>query len=113
LYDALVKPENVLDPKISPELYAHGRSIAYWNTRRYLSWQINNPDYYAQEALEKTPSEFARQHENKWVSSEGVFVPPGWWDDCEDADACAAVSGPVVVALDAAISGDSFAVVTV
>ena len=94
-----------------PELYINGASIGYWCTRRYLPWQ-QNPAYYAQEALSKTPSEFERQHENKWQSSTQAFIPIEWWDACK-GDVTPPARTDVVVAVDAAVSGDCFAIVVV
>ena len=114
LYLAGVKHGRVLDPDISPELYVNGRTAVYWNTRRYLSWQQNNPDYYAQEAIEKTPAEFRRQHDNEWVSSESAFLDSiAWWDACKGELPPLRDKQAIVVALDAAVSGDCFAVVGV
>lgn len=95
------------------EVYANAeaRMLCLWNTVPRCAWQTE--EYYAQERATLLPGEFSRVHENKWSTSVEAFVPDGWWDDCEDADACASTANPVVIALDAAISGDSFAVVVV
>lgn len=113
LYEAVVKHGVVLDPDISPELYVSGRSIAYWNTRRYLPWQIENDDYYRQEALEKTPAEFSRQHENKWASSTNAFMPIEWWDACKGELPTFDKNVPMVIGIDAAVTHDCFAIVGV
>lgn len=113
LYDDLVTPENVLDPAISPELYASGKSVAYWNTRRYLPWQVDNDDYYAQERREKTPTEYRRQHHNEWQNALSVFVDPLWWTACEGELPPHTDRSLYVMALDAAVSGDCFALVLV
>jgi phage terminase large subunit-like protein len=115
LYQAIVKPENVINHNISPELYADNRTIVYWNTRRYLPWQQGEAAqaYYRQEALEKTPSEFDRQHGNKWVTSQSVFVPGEWWDACKDEIPALTQYQSCVIALDAAVSGDCFAIILV
>ena len=109
LYEAGVRNGEVIDRE--HEMYRNARLFVLWNTRPTLPWQTR--EYYADQAATLKPSEFRRVHRNEWVHSVEAFVPDGWWDDCEDAAACAAASGPVIVALDAAISGDSFAVVTV
>lgn len=110
LHKAVVKPENKLDDSISPELYVHGRTIVYWNTRRYLFWQIDNKEYYEQEELEKSPQEFRRQHHNEWTSSEDVFVPIEWWRACQGELPSLGQYQSVVVGLDAAVSNDCFAI---
>lgn len=110
LYNGIVK-NGAAHPTI-PELYTNGSSIAYWCTRRYLPWQ-QNPDYYAQEALSKPPSEFSRQHENEWQSATSAFIPLEWWDACEEALPPLQSSELMVIALDAATSDDCFAIVGV
>lgn len=115
LYTSTVKPENVLNPDISPELYADGRTIVYWNTRRYLDWQTDDKAqaYYAIEAKEKTPTEFERVHLNRWVTSGSVFIPKEWWEHCQGDIPALTQYQSVVIALDAAVSGDCFAMVCV
>lgn len=115
LYKANVKPE-YLHPSI-PELYINGTSIAYWCTRRYLPWQVDNPAYYVQEAKDKTPQEFDRVHGNIWSTSKEMFVPIQWWDACDVRIAGGVLSAlngrGVVMGIDAAVENDCFAVVIV
>lgn len=98
-----------------PEVYTRGGSIAYWCTRRFLPWQSNDAAaaYYAQEALEKTPSEFRRIHNNEWVTSENVFVPSEWWDACRGDVPTLDKRTPMVLAMDAGVTSDCFALVGV
>lgn len=109
LYEMGVVEGKVLN--IDREMYANGRTFVLWNTHPTLPWQT--PEYYADQRSVLKPSEFSRVHENKWSAAVESFIPEGWWADCEDTAAVAAITLPVVVALDAAISGDSFAVATV
>ena len=87
------------------------RLFCLWNDRPRLPWQI--PEYYAQEASILTPNEFLRVHRNQWVTSEDVFVPAEWWDACKGTLSTLATVDPVVIAADAAVSGDCFGVVAV
>lgn len=111
LWTATVKGHTPIDPDISPELYEDGSTIAYWNTRRYLPWQDNNTAYYEQEAKEKTPQEFRRQHHNEWVTSEDVFIQAGYWDACQGTLPAMGQYSRVIVALDAGITNDTFGIV--
>lgn len=112
LYEQLVKPENLLDVGIPGlEVYAKVKVLCLWNTTPRLEWQTN--DYYASEAITLTPSEFQRVHRNQWTTSENVFVPGEWWDACQDEMPPLPVNAPLVVALDAAVSGDCFGIVAV
>lgn len=90
-----------------PEVYASGRSIAYWNTQRYLEWQTD--DYYASEAQKLTPSEFARIHKNEWVTSTEAYVDITWWDSCKVDAIPVTPQTPQILALDAGVTSDCFA----
>jgi phage terminase large subunit-like protein len=111
LYEAGVKRGIVLNPQISPELYVNGDMAVYWNTRRYLPWQQNNPQYYEREEREKTPGEFRRQHCNEWATSTSPFVPIEWWDACRGDVPPLNQYENMVVAIDAAVTSDCFALV--
>lgn len=111
LYKSIIKG-GALHPTI-PELYTKGNSIGYWCTRRYMSWQQDNPEYYAQEAQDKTPQEFARVHGNEWSSSSEAFIPIQWWDACKVDTMPPAERRGVIIGVDAAVDGDCFAVVIV
>lgn len=114
LYEAIVK--NGVECPIAPELYISGKSIAYWCTRRYLPWQTSESGlaYYRQEALEKTPQEYARIHDNAWSSTMDAFVPPQWWNNCKVDSLPELRQGQgVVIGLDGALRDDCFAIVLV
>lgn len=71
--------------------------------------------YYANEAATQTPSQYIRLHENRWASAESSFVPIEQWDRCMepfplDPDD---TQTPIVLSLDAAVTGDCFGVVAV
>lgn len=113
LYDSVVKPELCIDPE--HEIYANPSTgtVAYWCTRRVMPWQNDDAAqrYYANEAATKEPNEYRRQHHNEWVTSTDVFVQPEWWQACK---VDAVPSGrQIVLALDAAVSGDTFSIVGV
>lgn len=89
------------------ELYENraARLLCLWNTTPRLPWQT--PEYYAQEAATLTESEFLRIHRNQWQTSEQSFVPVEWWDACRDPMRLNAGSRvPVVIGVDASVSGD-------
>lgn len=111
LYDGIIK-DGEAHPD-APELFTNGAAIGYWCTRRYLPWQVEAAEYYRQEAIEKTPEEFARIHDNQWASATESFIPIEWWDACR-ADLPPMREGQgLVMALDAAVDSDCFAVVLV
>lgn len=111
LYDTIIKSGT--PHEAAPELFTHGTSIGYWCTRRYLPWQ-QDEDYYRQQAVEKTPEEFARQHDNRWASASEAFIPIEWWDACRVSDLPPLRPHQgVVIGLDAAVHDDCFGMVMV
>ena len=109
LYEANVKEENRIDADL--ELYAKGSILTLWNTHARLEWQTR--EYYQSEAAVLTPSEYSRVHENRWASSSDGFVPTEWWNACKGELPAIHKHVPMVVGVDAAISGDTFAMVGV
>lgn len=110
LYQSTVKEENRIHDDI--ELYAKGNVLTLWNTQPRLSWQTDA--YYRSEAGILTPSEFDRVHRNMWSRSSEAFLPATWWDACKiDTMPTFHRHVPVVIGIDAAVSGDCFAMVGV
>jgi phage terminase large subunit-like protein len=113
LYASGVEGGALLDVGVDGlELYVNpqARMLALWNTQPRCPWQTE--DYYAQEAATLTASEFARMHRNQWASALNAFVQGEWWDGCQGALPPLG-NKPIIVAMDAAVSGDCFAMVAV
>lgn len=92
--------------------------FCYWDTAHRMPDQIgeNGEAYYRSEARMLSSLEFERLHWNQWVSSAGSFVNVEWWNDCADASIPPLETGskvPMVIGVDAAVSGDCAAVVGV
>lgn len=113
LYEQGVKSGERLNLGIDDlEVFANrpARLFALWNTKPRLAWQI--PAYYAQEAATLTENEFQRVHRNAWVGSTAEAIPEAWWDACPDALPLAPddKTTPLVIAVDASVSGDCTAI---
>ena len=118
LYEQGVKLGQPL-PAVDLAAYAAGRLFVLWNTEPRLSWQT--PEYYAQESATLLPNEFLRVHRNQWVSSTDQAIPAEWWAACADPHPLrveklpdGSVRGeptPLVVGVDASVSGDCTAMV--
>lgn len=107
IYEEGVTKGEIIDSE--REMYRNEKLFVLWNTKPTLPWQT--PEYYEDQRRQLDPMEYDRVHGNAWGRSVGAFVPLGWWASCAgDVSVC---KNPVVVALDAAVSDDSFAVVTV
>lgn len=109
LYDRVVKEKNRIDSDI--ELYRDGQTLALWNTQPRHEFQ--SVAYYASEAENLTPNEFQRVHHNQWLASTEAFVPVEWWDACKSDMPEFGRHTPIVIALDAAVTGDCFGLVGV
>ena len=82
-----------------------------WNCSPRMPWQT--PSYYASEAATLTDVEFNRMHRNQWGTSENTFIPYAWWEACKGELPTFARGVPIVIGIDAAVSGDCFAMVGV
>lgn len=93
--------------------------FAYWDDGELshrMPWQRgeNGRKYYASEAATQTANQFTRLHHNKWVSAESSFVPIEWWDSLNNPLPLRLnEKTPLVIGLDAAVSGDCFGMVVV
>lgn len=105
----LVPWANDIEPPAEVYVNEAGRLLCMWNTYTRSPWQT--PEYYAQEAASLTEDEFERVHRNQWISSVNAFISKAWWEACRD-DAIPPLEPqqPVILALDAAVSGDTFGV---
>lgn len=97
-----------------------GRIACYWDDgdiAHRMPWQQGDRgrQYYASESITQTPAQYDRLHRNLWTSGESEFVPIIWWDNCTKAPAplTAGDDTPLVVSLDAAVSGDCFGLIIV
>lgn len=115
LYETGVKEGTLISAGIEGlELYANpaARMLTLWNTTPRCHWQTE--EYYQQEAAVLTPSEFDRMHRNQWATSTESFVPPEWWDACgRTPPPPLDPNEPVILAMDAGVTSDCFAIVMV
>lgn len=91
------------------EVYVNdaARILAVWATRPMFPWQSS--DYYAEQEATLLPNEFLRIHRNQWVSGTDTFVPPEWWHSCRGNVPELKEKETIVLAMDAGVSDDSFA----
>lgn len=112
LYQMGVKEGTPVDVGIPDlELWRTGRQLTLWNTKPRCYWLT--PEYYASEERLYTPEEFQRIHRNQWSTSTTKFVPMEWWDSCKGVIPPLRRLDPIVIAIDAAVSSDLFAMVGV
>lgn len=108
LYQNNVKEEYRIP---NTEMYSNQRTFALCNHTPKLPWQTK--EYYQQQATELTESEFNRVHRNQWVSSQNSFIPYQWWESCKENLPELTPNEIMILGVDAAISGDCFAIVGV
>ncbi len=88
--------------------------FAYWDEgvqARRMPWQRGDHGnkYYAGEAVRQTASQMVRLHTNAWVSAESAFIAIEWWDAAVNPMPLQPQERtPLVIALDAAVTGDCF-----
>jgi len=100
------------DPPMEAYVNRPGRLLCMWNTYARNPWQTE--EYYAQEAVSLTEDEFDRVHQNQWISSMNAYISKAWWEACLDHDIPPLLDlQPVILVLDAAVSGDTFGVLMV
>lgn len=94
--------------------------FAYWDSgpqAHRQPWQqgTGGAAYYANEAASQTPANYTRLHDNEWASAESSFIDLTWWDGCQGAPIplLPGDNTPLVMAMDAGVTSDCFAVVVV
>jgi phage terminase large subunit-like protein len=108
LYDLGVKRGVRIEDDIEMYENTSASLFVYWNTTYRLPWQT--ADYYREQAATLTHNEFLRVHRNQWVTSTDTFVPSEWWRNCQGDIPPLEPYEQWLLALDAAVSGDSFGV---
>lgn len=96
------------------------KTLMYWDSglkARRMPWQQGERGdaYYRQQETTLLPQAYRRLHGNEWVSAESSFIPEALWDACQE-DLPKLEPGdrtPVVMAVDAATTGDCFAILLV
>jgi phage terminase large subunit-like protein len=84
------------------------RMISMWNKVPRCPWQ--KPEYYAEEQAILLPSEFNRVHRNEWSTPSDAFIPNEWWANCYGKMTSYSKDQTHIMALDAAVDGDTFGV---
>lgn len=96
-------------------VYTNGSQFTFWSHEPRMPWQTR--EYYEDESKLMLPNEFLRIHRNTWVSSTTALLDNMvTWDKCYDDNVKPLMPGdmePVVIAVDASVSGDATAVVAV
>lgn len=100
-----------------PPIFVHqrSRSVAFWDegiVARRLPWQTEQ--YYQEQAATLRPLQFERLHLNHWTSSVDSFIPIEWLYNLADgALPHLTPKEPVVMGVDASVSGDCTAAILV
>jgi hypothetical protein len=111
LYDRVV----VNGERIAPDLYERGNALVFWSHRSDLAPWVTRQWIDEQRAALR-PTQFARLIENKWVTSESIFIALSEWDACTDSPALPVFSAPSLdcfAAVDASLKHDSTAIALV
>ena len=100
-------------PNLPVTINERARLFCYWDHEPRMAWQ--NEAFYQEEAALLTDNEFRRIDKNEWVSSETEAIPIERWDACKETLRPLKPDDrtPLVIALDASVSGDCTAMVAV
>lgn len=109
LYEAGVKQGRKVWDDLEVYVNDTARMLTVWVTKPMFDWQT--PEYYASEAAQLTPSEFARMHRNQWADSQETFIPLEMWTACQTSLEPMYPNQPMILGVDAAVSNDCFAIV--
>src|SRR3990167_1779736 len=114
--------ETQWDPEAPVPVYVNEAAslFMYWDEgelARRMPWQRGplSESYYREQSMKLPPAAYTRLHENKWTGGESEFIPVDVFDACrEDLPRFEPeTAGSVVLACDAATTGDCFGIVAV
>jgi phage terminase large subunit-like protein len=100
--------------EVAPELYEHANLLCFWSHRMLAPWQTQV--WTDEMARTLRPPQYQRLIENRWTSSESVFIEMPVWDGCVDPDSRPLASDKsmrVWVGMDLGWKHDSTALVVV
>jgi hypothetical protein len=85
--------------------------FCYWDENARMPWQSQS--YYAQESRLLPHTEFLRLHKNQWVRSEGAAIHIEWWASLKEDLPPLKDKEPMILGVDAGVSGACFGIVGV
>jgi hypothetical protein len=101
-------------PQIGADLHAGDGLLMFWSHVPVAPWQ--SVEWVEQMRRQLRPNAFLRMIENRFVSTESIFVDPEWIDNCIDPAGSPVIGDralPVYVGVDASVKKDSTAIVAV
>lgn len=101
-------------PLIGDDLHAGEGLLFLWSHQPLAPWQT--PEWLDEMRRSLRPNQYLRMIENRFVTSEASFLPPGAWEKIENADLTNAVNDPglaIYVGVDASTKHDQTALVAV
>lgn len=90
-----------------------------WTNENHPQYGAEAKRYYAEQAHTLPPEQFDRLHNNYWVTPIDAFIPIVWWDQTQNTQLQPLTTTeqkqqtPMVLAVDASVTGDCTAVVGV
>ena len=102
------------DGRGDPACWHNGRLFSFWSHTARQPWQTK--EWLASLEATLTPGEFARMVHCDFAASEESFIQEAWWRACYDATLPPLRPGddtPLVLGVDASVSGDCSALVGV
>jgi hypothetical protein len=84
-------------PQIGKDLYAGAGLLMFWSHQPVAPWQ--SQAWLDEQRRSLRPNQYLRQIENRFVTSESAFLPPGSWDACIDDKLTPVISDPELTRL--------------
>lgn len=101
-------------PQIAPNLHAGDGILMFWSHDPVAEWQ--SEAWLADMRRSLRPNQYLRMIENRFVTTEAVFVPLSAWDRCVEPNIGHALSDrslSISIGVDASFKHDSSAIVAV
>jgi phage terminase large subunit-like protein len=99
-------------PEIAPGLHGGDHMLFFWSNVPLAPWQTQ--DWLDEMRRLTRPIQYLRQFENKFVSSENVFIDPEQWARCVNPDWAPPVADPelrIFVGIDGSVKHDASSIV--
>lgn len=99
------------DGRGRPACWRNGRTFVFWSHEPRQPWQTR--EWIASLEATLTPNEFRRLVYCDFSQNEASYIQPEWWAACQGTVPDLDEKTPVVLAVDASVSGDCSAIVAV
>jgi phage terminase large subunit-like protein len=101
-------------PLVASDLHAGDGILMFWSHAPIAPWQTEG--WLAEMRRSLRPNAYLRMIENRFVTTESIFIDMAWWDACVDPHATPIITDRMLsvwIGVDASVKRDSTAIVAV